>query len=78
MKMPQGKVLIPGVISHATNVVEHPESGGRDFMGPEWVIASTDCGFPQGPFGCRGRPSIMCPKLRVLSEGGIQWRQREQ
>ena len=40
-------------------------------MGPEWVIASTDCGFPQGPFGCRGRPSIMCPKLRVLSEGGI-------
>ena len=68
MKMPQGKVLIPGVISHATNVVEHPEPGGRDFMGPEWVIASTDCGFPQGPFGCRGRPSIMCPKLRVFSD----------
>jgi 5-methyltetrahydropteroyltriglutamate--homocysteine methyltransferase len=75
VKLPEGKVLLPGVISHATNVVEHPELIAERLIrlarlvGPENVIASTDCGFAQGPFGRRVHPSIMWAKLRSLSEG---------
>jgi 5-methyltetrahydropteroyltriglutamate--homocysteine methyltransferase len=75
VKLPEDKVLIPGVISHATNVVEHPELVAERLVrlarlvGPERVIASTDCGFAQGPFGRRVHPSIMWAKLRALSEG---------
>jgi 5-methyltetrahydropteroyltriglutamate--homocysteine methyltransferase len=75
VKLPEGKVLLPGVISHATNVVEHPELVADHLVrrarlvGPERVIASTDCGFAQGPFGRRVHPSIMWAKLRALSEG---------
>jgi 5-methyltetrahydropteroyltriglutamate--homocysteine methyltransferase len=75
VKLPDGKVLIPGVISHATNVVEHPELVAERLVrlarlvGPERVIASTDCGFAQGPFGRRVHRSIMWAKLRALSEG---------
>jgi 5-methyltetrahydropteroyltriglutamate--homocysteine methyltransferase len=75
VKLPEGKKLLPGVISHATNVVEHPELVAERLVrlarlvGPENVIASTDCGFAQGPFGRRVHPSIMWAKLRALSEG---------
>jgi 5-methyltetrahydropteroyltriglutamate--homocysteine methyltransferase len=75
VRRPEGKVLIPGVISHATNVVEHPELVAERLVrlarlvGPERVIASTDCGFAQGPFGRRVHPSIMWAKLRALSAG---------
>jgi 5-methyltetrahydropteroyltriglutamate--homocysteine methyltransferase len=75
VKLPEGKVLLPGVISHATNVVEHPELVAERLVrlarlvGPENVIASTDCGFAQGPFGRRVHPSIMWAKLRALGEG---------
>jgi 5-methyltetrahydropteroyltriglutamate--homocysteine methyltransferase len=75
VKLPAGKVLIPGVISHATNVVEHPEliaeRIGRyaGLVGRENVIAGTDCGFAQGPFYRRVHPSIMWAKLEALSEG---------
>jgi 5-methyltetrahydropteroyltriglutamate--homocysteine methyltransferase len=75
VKLPDDKVLLPGVISHATNVVEHPELVAERLVrlarlvGPERVIASTDCGFAQGPFGRRVHPSIMWAKLRALSEG---------
>ena len=75
VKLPGGKVLLPGVISHATNVVEHPELVAERLVrlarlvGPERVMASTDCGFAQGPFGRRVHPSIMWAKLRALSEG---------
>jgi 5-methyltetrahydropteroyltriglutamate--homocysteine methyltransferase len=75
VKLPEGKMLLPGVISHATNVVEHPELVAERLVrlarlvGPERVIASTDCGFAQGPFGRRVHPSIMWAKLRALSEG---------
>jgi 5-methyltetrahydropteroyltriglutamate--homocysteine methyltransferase len=74
-KLPDDKVLLPGVISHATNVVEHPELVAErlirlaKLVGPDRVIASTDCGFAQGPFGRRVHPSIMWAKLRALSEG---------
>jgi len=75
VKLPKGRVLIPGVISHATNVVEHPELIAQrlvryaDCVGRENVIASTDCGFAQGPFMRRVHPSIMWAKLEALVAG---------
>jgi 5-methyltetrahydropteroyltriglutamate--homocysteine methyltransferase len=74
-KLPQGAVLVPGVISHATNVVEHPELVAERvvrfarLVGRENVIAGTDCGFAQGPFHRRVHPSIMWAKLEALAEG---------
>jgi 5-methyltetrahydropteroyltriglutamate--homocysteine methyltransferase len=74
-KLPAGKVLIPGVISHATNVVEHPELVAErivrlaKLVGRENVLAGTDCGFAQGPFHRRVHPSIMWAKLGALVEG---------
>jgi 5-methyltetrahydropteroyltriglutamate--homocysteine methyltransferase len=74
-KLPPGAVLVPGVISHATNVVEHPELVAERIarfarlVGREQVIASTDCGFAQGPFHRRVHPSIMWAKLEALAEG---------
>jgi len=74
-KLGAGQVLIPGVISHATNVVEHPELVAERItrlarvIGRENVIAGTDCGFAQGPFYRRVHPSVMWAKLEALSEG---------
>jgi 5-methyltetrahydropteroyltriglutamate--homocysteine methyltransferase len=73
--LPPGKVLLPGVISHATNVVEHPELVAERItrlarlVGADRVTASTDCGFAQGPFVRRVHPSIMWAKLTSLVEG---------
>jgi len=70
-----GRVLIPGVISHATNIVEHPQLIADRIVryaktiGRENVIAGTDCGFAQGPFHRRVHPSIMWAKLESLAEG---------
>jgi 5-methyltetrahydropteroyltriglutamate--homocysteine methyltransferase len=75
VKLPEGKVLAPGMISHATNVVEHPELVAQRIVrlakriGRERVLASTDCGFAQGPFHRRVHPSIMWAKLEALAEG---------
>jgi 5-methyltetrahydropteroyltriglutamate--homocysteine methyltransferase len=74
-KLPEGRVLIPGVISHATNVVEHPELVAErvvrlaKLVGRDNVIAGTDCGFAQGPFHRRVHPSIMWAKLEALAAG---------
>lgn len=74
-KLGAGQVLIPGVISHATNVVEHPELVAERItrlarvIGRENVIAGTDCGFAQGPFYRRVHPSVMWAKLEALGEG---------
>ena len=63
VKLPKGSVLIPGVISHATNVVEHPELVKErivrlaKLVGRENVIAGTDCGFAQQPFYQRVHPT---------------------
>ena len=68
-------MLIPGVISHATNVVEHPALVAErvvriaKLVGRENVIAGTDCGFAQGPFHRRVHPSIMWAKLETLAAG---------
>ena len=75
VKLPAGKVLAPGVISHATSVVEHPELVAErivrvaKLVGRENYIASTDCGFAQGPFHRRVHPSIMWAKLEAMAEG---------
>jgi len=68
--LPEGKVLIPGAVSHATNVLEHPELVADRLMqysnvvGRENVIAGTDCGL-----GGRIHPQLVWAKLRVLVEG---------
>jgi 5-methyltetrahydropteroyltriglutamate--homocysteine methyltransferase len=75
VKLPPGRILIPGVISHATNVVEHPELVSEriqrfaSLLGRENVMAGTDCGFAQGTFYRRVHPSIMWAKLESLVEG---------
>ena len=75
VKLPAGRTLIPGVISHATNIVEHPELVAERIVrlarlvGREHVIASTDCGFAQGALYQRVHPSIMWAKLEALVEG---------
>jgi 5-methyltetrahydropteroyltriglutamate--homocysteine methyltransferase len=75
VKLPPGKVLVPGVISHATNIVEHPELISERIVrlarvvGRENVIASTDCGFAQSPMYRRVHPSIMWAKFEALTEG---------
>ncbi|MBV1699354.1 MAG: cobalamin-independent methionine synthase II family protein [Hyphomicrobiales bacterium] len=74
-KLPAGKMLIPGLISHATNVVEHPELVAQrltrlaKLVGRENVMGGTDCGFAQTPHVRRVHPSIMWAKLAALAEG---------
>ncbi len=74
-KLATGQVLISGVVSHATNVVEHPELVSErivrlaKIVGRENVIAGTDCGFAQGPFHRRVHPTIMWAKLEALAAG---------
>ena len=73
--VPEDRVLIPGVISHATNVVEHPRLVAdrllrfAKIVGRERVMAGTYCGFAQGPFTRRVHPTIQWAKLRAQSEG---------
>ncbi len=75
VKLPQHKRLIPGVVSHQTNVVEHPELVAERLLrfasvvGRDRVMAGTDCGFAQGPFVRRVHPSIQWAKLQALAEG---------
>ena len=70
VQLPPGKVLIPGVVSHATNVVEHPELVAERILrfarlvGRENVIAGTDCGL-----GGRVHHEVAWAKLEVLVEG---------
>jgi len=74
-KLPAGRILLPGVVTHSTNVVEHPALVAEritrlaHLVGRENVIGSTDCGFAQGPFVRRVHPSIMWAKLQALVEG---------
>ena len=70
VKLPEGKILIPGVVSHATNVVEHPELVAErilrfaNVIGRENVIAGTDCGL-----GGRLHRQLVWAKLKALAEG---------
>jgi len=75
VKLPEGKILIPGIVSHQTNVVEHPElvawriKNYASVVGRENVIAGTDCGFSQGWNMIRVHPEVQWAKLRSLAEG---------
>ena len=73
--LPEGKVLIPGVVTHHTNVVEHPELVAErlvrlaKLVGRESVMGGTDCGFAQGAFVQRVHPTIQWAKLEALAAG---------
>ena len=75
VKLPEGKILIPGIISHSTNVVEHPElvawriKNYASVVGKENVIVGTDCGFSQGWRNIRVHPEVQWAKLKSLAEG---------
>jgi len=70
VKLPDDKLMLPGVVSHATNVVEHPELVAErilrfaNVVGRDRVIASTDCGL-----GGRVHPQIAWAKLEALAQG---------
>jgi 5-methyltetrahydropteroyltriglutamate--homocysteine methyltransferase len=69
-KLPEGRLLIPGIVSHATNLLEHPELVAdriirfAEIVGRENIIAGTDCGL-----GGRVHPQIAWAKLAALAEG---------
>ncbi len=70
VKLPPGKIIVPGVVSHATNIVEHPELIAQrivnfaEAVGRENVIAGTDCGL-----GSRVHDDLVWAKLAALTEG---------
>jgi 5-methyltetrahydropteroyltriglutamate--homocysteine methyltransferase len=74
-KLPKDKVLIPGVISHSTVLVEHPELVAErivrfaSLVGRERVIAGSDCGFATFAGSKEVHPSIVWAKLQAMSEG---------
>jgi 5-methyltetrahydropteroyltriglutamate--homocysteine methyltransferase len=77
VKLPDDKLILPGIVSHATNVVEHPELVAERILrfaklvGRERVIAATDCGL-----GGRIHPDIAWAKLQALVEGAAIASQR--
>ena len=81
VKLPEGKILMPGVVSHAISHVEHPQLIAQritrfaKLVGRENVVASTDCGFAQASRIARQHPSIVWAKLEAMAEGArIAWR----
>jgi 5-methyltetrahydropteroyltriglutamate--homocysteine methyltransferase len=72
IKLPEGKILIPGMVSHATDGIEHPELVAQRIrrfarrVGPENLMAGTDCGF-----GGRCHPQIAWAKLHALAQGAV-------
>ena len=70
MKLPDGRALIPGVVTHKTTVLEHPEVVAdrlvryAEIVGKENVVAGTDCGL-----GGRIHPELAWAKLKTLAEG---------
>jgi 5-methyltetrahydropteroyltriglutamate--homocysteine methyltransferase len=75
VKLPEGKALIPGVITHCSNFVEHPEAIAQRIarfaqtVGRENVIAGADCGFASFSSTCEVHPTIVWAKLAALAEG---------
>jgi 5-methyltetrahydropteroyltriglutamate--homocysteine methyltransferase len=75
LPLPDGKVLVPGVVTHHTNIVEHPELVAQrlirlaNVVGPDRVMGGTDCGFAQGSFMHRVHEEIQWAKLASLAEG---------
>jgi 5-methyltetrahydropteroyltriglutamate--homocysteine methyltransferase len=75
VKLPTGKILIPGVVSHCVYQVEHPELVAQrierfaNVVGRENVIAGNDCGFATSAAGDEVHPDVAWAKLAALSEG---------
>jgi 5-methyltetrahydropteroyltriglutamate--homocysteine methyltransferase len=75
IKLPDGKSIIPGVITHSSNIVEHPEAIAQriarfaSVVGRENVIAGADCGFASFASTCEVHPSVVWVKLQALGEG---------
>jgi len=75
VKLPEGKSLIPGVISHSTILVEHPELVAQRIVryakvvGRENVIAGSDCGFATFAGSKEIHPTIVWAKLKALTDG---------
>ena len=76
VRLPKGKIIIPGVITHATSVIEHPEYVAErivrfaERVGRENVIAGVDCGFSsQATYRTEVEPRIVWAKLEALCEG---------
>ena len=73
--LPDGKLLIPGVVSHCIHLVEHPELVAQRILrfarvvGRERVIAGTDCGFGTSGAGDEVHPAVAWAKLAALVEG---------
>ena len=75
VKLPEGKLLIPGIITHASNLVEHPEAVAQRIgrfatvVGRENLIAGADCGFASFSTSCEVHPSVVWAELAALAEG---------
>ncbi|HEY7333956.1 MAG TPA: cobalamin-independent methionine synthase II family protein [Bryobacteraceae bacterium] len=76
VKLPEGKAIIPGVITHASNIVEHPELIAERIVryarlvGRQNVIAGTDCGFSsQASYTPEVHPTVIWAKFRAMAEG---------
>jgi 5-methyltetrahydropteroyltriglutamate--homocysteine methyltransferase len=76
VKLPAGKILIPGVITHCSNIVEHPELIAERILryaklvGREHVIAGSDCGFSsQATYSPEVHPSVVWAKFQAMAEG---------
>ena len=76
LKLPEGTVLIPGVITHASNIVEHPELVAErlvryaNLVGRENVIAGADCGFSsQATYNTEVHPTVVWAKFQAMADG---------
>ena len=76
VKVPEGKVLVPGVITHASNIVEHPELIAERIIrfarlvGRENVIAGADCGFSsQALYNTEVHPTVVWAKFKAMRQG---------
>jgi len=76
VKLADGKKLIPGVITHASNIVEHPELIAErllrytNLVGADNVIAGADCGFSsQATYSTEVHPTVVWAKFQAMHEG---------
>ena len=76
VEVPEDAILIPGLIGHANNYVEHPEliaeyiCNYASIVGRERVIAGADCGFSsRASYAPEVHPTVVWPKFKALSEG---------
>ena len=76
VKLPDGKVIAPGMLAHASNIVEHPELIAErllrytNLVGRNNVIAGADCGFSsQATYTTEVHPTVLWAKFKALREG---------